>query len=64
MRPLEDLADQSSRHTHRQRTTDDGRALFAAVCKLGLEGVVAKNHASTYRPGERGWEKVKNPDYW
>lgn len=45
-------------------TFDDGPALFTAVCRLGFEGVVAKNHASTYRPGERGWVKVKNPDYW
>ena len=48
----------------RAETFDDGRALFAAVCKLGYEGVIAKNQASTYRPGERGWVKVKNPDYW
>jgi bifunctional non-homologous end joining protein LigD len=26
-----------------QEAFDDGRALFAAVCKLGLEGVIAKN---------------------
>jgi ATP-dependent DNA ligase len=29
-------------------------ALFTAVCNLGFEGVVAKNHSSRYRPGERG----------
>jgi bifunctional non-homologous end joining protein LigD len=43
---------------------DDGRALFAAVCQLGFEGVVAKNHSSLYRPNDRGWVKVKNPNYW
>lgn len=43
---------------------DDGRALFAAVCELGLEGVVAKNQSSLYRPNDRGWVKVKNPSYW
>jgi bifunctional non-homologous end joining protein LigD len=43
---------------------DDGRALFAAVCKLGFEGVVAKNQASLYRLNDRGWVKVKNPNYW
>jgi ATP-dependent DNA ligase len=33
--------------------------------RAGLEGVVAKPLASTYRPGERGgWVKVKNRDYW
>ena len=43
---------------------DDGRALFTAVCELGFEGIVAKNHSSLYRPGDRGWVKVKNPNYW
>jgi ATP-dependent DNA ligase len=42
----------------------DGCALFTAVCKLGFEGVVAKNHSSLYRPNDRGWVKVKNPNYW
>jgi bifunctional non-homologous end joining protein LigD len=39
------------------------RALHA-VCEHGLEGVVAKRSASAYRPGQRGWIKVKNPAYW
>ena len=43
---------------------DDGRALFAAVCEQGLEGVVAKRRDSLYRPGERTWVKVKNRAYW
>ena len=43
---------------------DDGRALLTAVCNLGFEGVVAKNHSSLYRPKDRGWIKVKNPNYW
>lgn len=29
-----------------------------------LEGVVAKPVRSLYRPGERGWIKVKNRAYW
>ena len=45
-------------------TFDDGAALFTAVCELGFEGVVAKNHSSLYRPNDRGWVKVKNPNYW
>ena len=45
-------------------TFDDGPALFTAVCELGFEGVVAKNHSSLYRPGDRKWVKVKNPNYW
>jgi ATP-dependent DNA ligase len=34
------------------------------VCRLRLEGVVAKRLSSRYRPGQRGWVKVKNPSYW
>jgi bifunctional non-homologous end joining protein LigD len=43
---------------------DDGQALFEAVCDRGLEGVVAKSVDSRYRPGERGWVKIKNRNYW
>ena len=45
-------------------TFAEGRALYAAVCELGFEGVVAKNHPSLYRPNDRGWVKVKNPKSW
>jgi bifunctional non-homologous end joining protein LigD len=45
-------------------TFGDGPALFDAVCKLGLEGVVAKRLSSRYRPGHRDWIKTKNPGYW
>ncbi len=45
-------------------TFDDGPAHFTAVCELGFEGVVAKNHSSLYRPNDRGWVKVKNPSCW
>jgi ATP-dependent DNA ligase len=45
-------------------TFADGPELYAAVCEHGLEGIVAKRSASTYRPGQRGWVKVKNPGYW
>ena len=44
-------------------TFDDGHALYTAVCRQGLEGVVAKKQADRYRPGERGWVKIKNPTY-
>jgi bifunctional non-homologous end joining protein LigD len=43
---------------------DDGQVLFDAVCKHGLEGVVAKRATSLYRAGQRGWIKIKNPTYW
>ena len=45
-------------------TFSDGDALFTAVCGMGLEGVVAKKRSSLYRPNDRGWVKVKNPNYW
>ena len=45
-------------------TFTDGTALFAAACERGLEGVIAKRRSAPYRPGERGWIKVKNRAYW
>jgi ATP-dependent DNA ligase len=38
--------------------------LFEAVCRSGLEGVVAKRPDDPYRPGRRDWVKTKNRDYW
>jgi bifunctional non-homologous end joining protein LigD len=40
----------------------DGRRLWAAVQKQGLEGIVAKRLQSPYRPGQRSreWLKVRN----
>ena len=32
--------------------------------ELGFEGIVAKNHSSLYRPNDRRWVKIKNPNYW
>lgn len=29
-----------------------------------VEGVVAKRRDGIYRPGYRGWTKIKNPSYW
>src|SRR4051812_3449449 len=43
---------------------EDGAALFEAVRARELEGVVAKRVDGTYRPGGRGWIKIKNRDYW
>ena len=34
------------------------------MCERGLEGIVAKPLRSLYRPGERGWIKIKNHAYW
>ena len=47
-----------------EHATDDGAALFRAACRMGLEGIVSKRMASTYRPGPkacRSWVKVRNP---
>jgi bifunctional non-homologous end joining protein LigD len=49
---------------HTPENFDDGAALFEAVCERELEGVVAKRRSGRYRPGERGWIKTKNRDYW
>jgi bifunctional non-homologous end joining protein LigD len=43
---------------------DDGEALFEAVCARELEGIVAKRVDGRYRPGSRGWVKIKNRAYW
>jgi bifunctional non-homologous end joining protein LigD len=38
-----------------------GDKMFAAVCKLGLEGIVSKKLDGSYRSGpSRAWIKVKN----
>jgi bifunctional non-homologous end joining protein LigD len=44
-----------------EHVTEDGPKFFAAACKLGLEGVVAKRANDPYREGERtrSWLKVK-----
>jgi ATP-dependent DNA ligase len=40
-----------------------GDKLFAAVCNLGLEGIVSKRLTSVYKSGpSKAWIKVKNPD--
>ena len=45
-----------------ERTEGDGREMFKAVCKLGLEGIVSKKLNAPYRSGpSRTWIKVKNP---
>jgi bifunctional non-homologous end joining protein LigD len=56
--------DLNGSHWTTPETFDDGEALFEAVCEHELEGVVAKRKAGVYRPGERGWVKVKNRNYW
>lgn len=43
---------------------DDGQALYDSMCRLGMEGVIAKPSGGAYRPGYPGWIKVKNRSYW
>jgi bifunctional non-homologous end joining protein LigD len=51
-------------HWRTPEVFDDGEALFDAVCEREMEGVVAKRLNGRYRPGERGWIRVKNRSYW
>jgi bifunctional non-homologous end joining protein LigD len=40
----------------------DGPAIFAYVCRLGLEGIVSKRTDAPYRSGpSKTWVKTKNP---
>jgi bifunctional non-homologous end joining protein LigD len=40
----------------------DGAEMFAAVCRLGLEGIVSKRIDAPYRSGSsKSWLKTKNP---
>ena len=63
-RALLEQLDLNGSHWSTPDVFDDGEALYEAVCERGLEGVVAKWRRASYRPGVRGWVKVKNPDYW
>lgn len=41
---------------------EHGRALFSAIKKMDLEGIVAKRRADPYAP-DTEWLKIKNPGY-
>ena len=43
---------------------EDGEALLEPTGKLGLEGWWRKKRSERYRPGERGWVRVKHRHYW
>src|SRR5262245_54077541 len=46
-----------------EHTEGDGKEMFRAICKLGLEGMVSKKLNAPYRSGpSRTWIKVKNPN--
>jgi bifunctional non-homologous end joining protein LigD len=63
-RSLLEQLDLAGQHWNITEVFDDGPALYAAVCELGLEGVVAKRTTSGYGASVRGWVKIKNPNYW
>jgi hypothetical protein len=45
-----------------EHTEGEGREIFQAICKLGLEGIVSKKLDAPYRSSpSRVWIKVKNP---
>jgi bifunctional non-homologous end joining protein LigD len=58
---LERLLDRRSKVVRLSETFEDGRALYEAAKKEGLEGVIAKRADSRYLPGKRtrDWLKVK-----
>jgi bifunctional non-homologous end joining protein LigD len=58
---LESLLERRSKVVRLSETFEDGKALYEAAKKEGLEGVVAKRADSRYLPGKRtrDWLKVK-----
>ena len=45
-----------------EHTEGDGREMFKAVCKLGLEGIVSNKLDAPYKSGpSKAWLKIKNP---
>jgi bifunctional non-homologous end joining protein LigD len=49
----------NSRLVFSEGIVGEGRVFFEAVCRKGLEGVVAKRLDGRYRPGRRAWIKIK-----
>jgi bifunctional non-homologous end joining protein LigD len=72
-RPLEKRREALARLIARRRgdgilfseaLVEEGAAVFAKACELGLEGIVSKRAGSFYRSGKsRNWLKTKNPDF-
>ena len=60
---LGDLLPQDTGPLYKILTLEEhGRALFSAIRKMDLEGVVAKRKTDPYTP-ETEWYKIKNPGY-
>lgn len=56
---VEQLGEKRIHYSEHQEV--DGRELFAAACRMGLEGIVSKRLDAPYRPGDRSgiWQKIK-----
>jgi ATP-dependent DNA ligase len=62
-RLLGDLLPEDTGPLYKILTLDEhGRALFSAIKKMDLEGMVAKRKSDPYKPGTT-WYKIKNPGY-
>lgn len=49
-----------SRIHYSEHQEADGRDLFAAACRMGLEGIISKKADAKYVSGDRGiWQKIK-----
>ncbi len=59
---LERLLDRRNETVRLSEAFEDGKELFEAARRQGLEGIVAKRAESPYRPGRRGrdWLKIKS----
>ena len=62
-RALGDLLPEDTGPLYKILTLDeDGRALFGAIRKMDLEGIVAKRKSDAYGPATT-WYKIRNPGY-
>ncbi len=57
------LARSKSGIVYSEHVVTKGDAIFAAACKMGLEGIVSKMRNQPYQAGQcKHWIKTKNPD--
>jgi bifunctional non-homologous end joining protein LigD len=52
-----------SRIIFAQHIDGRGKRFFQEICKMDLEGVVAKRKLSVYKDNGAGWLKIKNRNY-
>jgi bifunctional non-homologous end joining protein LigD len=57
------LACQPAGIVFNEHVEGEGAPVFAAACRMGLEGIVSKRIDAPYRSGRsRDWIKTKNPN--